>query len=287
MLPYVPNFKPSGRRATGGRRLVLTGRTSHHLHPGQRSSQPWWLEPTDSQKPHISLHSRNLRENSSLLQVASYLTTSQWRVGDAVWHRDKPFGSQGLVFDEFWNLRAGVSRESSRWNPGLWQTNRYNCGVLFAVGNLVSHLAFTQTCPFGVYPNIFWESDNVSITQPQVTSSPHGFLFTGSQAGPLGQLEAILMMLESSKSMQRSTSCNLKNGCSLLKNPPTFSQVQIWLFTGHVEICFIQYLSFQTTSFCAIPYLECQIPPKIHANQVSSTSSTPAMPWSSISTSNS
>lgn len=217
MLPYVPNFKPSGRRATGGRRLVLTGRTSHHLHPGQRSSQPWWLEPTDSQKPHISLHSRNLRENSSLLQVASYLTTSQWRVGDAVWHRDKPFGSQGLVFDEFWNLRAGVSRESSRWNPGLWQTNRYNCGVLFAVGNLVSHLAFTQTCPFGVYPNIFWESDNVSITQPQVTSSPHGFLFTGSQAGPLGQLEAILMMLESSKSMQRSTSCNLKNGCSLLK----------------------------------------------------------------------
>ena len=69
----------------------------------------------------------------------------------------------------------------------------------------------------GVYPNIFWESDNVSITQPQVTSSPHGFLFTESHEGPLGQLEAILMMLESSKSMQKSTSCNLENGCSLLK----------------------------------------------------------------------
>ena len=78
VLPYVPNFKPSGRRATGGRRLVLTGRTSHHLHPGQRSSQPWWLEPTDSQKPHISLHSQNLRQNYSLLQVATYLPLTEY-----------------------------------------------------------------------------------------------------------------------------------------------------------------------------------------------------------------
>ena len=106
-----------------------------------------------------------------------------------------------------------------------------------------------------------------------------------------------LMMLESSKSIQKSTSCNLENGCSLLKKSThilagsnlavTVNVTSECFSTSHVEISFIQYLSFQTTSFCAIPYLECQIPPKIPANQVSSTSSTPAMPWSSISTSNS